>query len=112
MTRGAIESLRIPAAFDEATLERALDIDAFRKQHERPVATTETKVAALRDATLTHLLTLHPKETFDSNQFSWPLFLYIPKGANARVWPRVDVRRPITRHVKWDSRSFVLQTRF
>lgn len=88
ITPEAMESLRLPAAFDEATHETALDIDAFLKQDERPVATLDAKVAAHREVALSHLLTLHGKQTFDPNRFRWPPFLYIPKSANARdYWP-------------------------
>jgi len=80
----AIESLRLPAAFDEAAYMTALDIDAFLTQDERPVTTLDAKVAAHRDVGLSHLLTHRGTQTFDINRFRWPPFLYIPKGANAR----------------------------
>lgn len=83
-----LSSLRLPAAFDEAAHETALDIDAFLKQDDRPVTTLEAKAAAHREVALSHLLTLHGKQTFDPTQFRWPPFLYIPGGANARdYWP-------------------------
>lgn len=80
----AMESLRLPAAFDEAAHMTALDIDAFLTQDERPVATLNAKVAAHRDVALAHLLTHRGTQTFDINLFRWPTSLYIPKGANAR----------------------------
>lgn len=83
ITPEAIKSLRLPAAFDEAADKTALDIDAFLKQDERPVGTLDAKVAAHREVTLTHLLTLHGKQTFDPNWFRWPPSLYIPISANA-----------------------------
>lgn len=80
----AMDSLRLPAAFDEAAHVTALDIDAFLTQDERSVATLDAKVAAHREVTLSHLLTFHGSQTFDPNRFRWPSFLYIPKGANSR----------------------------
>ena len=80
----AMESLRLPAAFDEAAHMTALDIDAFLTQDERPVATLDAKVAAHRDVALSHLLTHRGTQTFDINLFRWPTSLYIPQGANAR----------------------------
>lgn len=80
----AMASLRLPAVFDEAAHVTALDIDAFLKQDERPVATLDAKVAAHRDVALSHLLTHRGTQTLDINLFLWPAGLYIPKGANAR----------------------------
>jgi hypothetical protein len=80
----AIESLKLPVVFDEATQVTALDIDAFLTQDERPVATLNAKVAAHRDIALSHLLTHRGTQIFDINLFHWPGSLYIPKGANAR----------------------------
>jgi hypothetical protein len=80
----AMESLSLPAAFDEAAHVTALDIDAFLTQDERPVATLDAKVAAHRDVALSHLLTHRGTQTFDINLFLWPASLYIPKGADAR----------------------------
>lgn len=88
ITPEAMESLRLPAAFNEAAHETALDLDTFLKQDERPVATLDAKVATHRDVTLSHLLTLHGKPTFDPNRFRWPPFIYIPQSANASdYWP-------------------------
>ncbi len=85
ITSEAMESLRLPAAFNEAAHETALDIDAFLKQDERPDATFDAKMAPYREVTLSHLLKFHGKQTFDSvpDWFRWPPFLYIPKNANA-----------------------------
>lgn len=86
ITPEAIESLRLPAAFDEAAHETAMDIDAFLKQDEKPAATLNAKVGAHREVTLSHLLTLHGAhifDRFDPNRFRWPSFLYIPKGAKS-----------------------------
>ncbi len=84
ITSKAMESLRLPAAFNESAHKTALDIDAFLKQDERPVAALDAKVAAHREVTLSHLLTHHGKQTFDPSLFRWPPSLYIPKSANAR----------------------------
>ena len=68
ITPEAMESLRLPAAFDLAGQETALDIDAFLTQDERPMATLDAKVAAHREVVLSHLLTLHghPTESFST----------------------------------------------
>jgi hypothetical protein len=80
----AIESLRIPGAFDEAVHETALDIDALLKQDESPVATLNSKLATYRDLALSNLLKHHGKQSFDIVPwFRWPPSLYIPKNANA-----------------------------
>jgi hypothetical protein len=60
----AMESLRLPAPFDEATLKAALDIHNFLKQDEGPPGTLDAKLAAHREAALSHLLTLRGKRTF------------------------------------------------
>ncbi|KAF0191074.1 MAG: hypothetical protein FD165_2149 [Gammaproteobacteria bacterium] len=83
ITPKAMDSLRLPLAFDEAAHATALDIDAFLKQDERPAAALDAKVAAYRDVTLTHLLSHHGKQSFDTNLFRWPPSLYIPKSAKA-----------------------------
>ena len=88
ITPEAMESLRLPAAVDEAGLETALDIDAVLKQDDRSVAVLDAKLSAHREAAQSHLLTLHGSQTFDPSLFRWPPFLYIPKSANARdYWP-------------------------
>ncbi len=96
ITPEAMESLGLPAAFDEAAHKTALDIDAFLTQDERPVATLDAKVAAHRDVALSHLLTFRGTQTLDVNLFRWPPFLYIPKGANALdywIFPAPDDHR-------------------
>ncbi len=60
-----------------------MEIDAFLKKDERPAATWDAKVTAHREATQSHLLTLHGKQIFDPSRFRWPAFLYIPKSADA-----------------------------
>jgi hypothetical protein len=47
-----MESLRLPAAFDEAAHGTALAIDACLTQEQRSVAALDAKVAAHREATL------------------------------------------------------------
>ena len=84
ITPEAIESLGLPAAFDETAREAALDIDVFLTQDERPVVALDAKVAAYRDVALSHLLKFHGTQAMDVNLFRWPAFLYIPKGANPR----------------------------
>lgn len=114
----AMESLKLPAAFDEAAHVTALNIDAFLTQEERPVATLDAKVAAHRDVALSQLLTHRGTQTFDINLFRWPASLYIPKGANARtiglLVPHLTITamassgrlrqlpRPTGRHVKME----------
>lgn len=96
VTPEAIQSLRLPAAFDETVHETALDIDAFLQQDERSVVALDAKVAAHREVALSHLLTLHGKQTLNPNWFSWPISLYIPKSANARdywIGPAPDDHR-------------------
>ncbi len=83
ISRRVMESLRLPAAFDETASETAMEIDAFLKKDERPAATWDAKVTAHREATQSHLLTLHGKQIFDPSRFRWPAFLYIPKSADA-----------------------------
>jgi hypothetical protein len=80
-----MESLRLPPAFDEAAHETALDIDAFLKQDERPVAALNAKVAAHREAAQLYLLSFRGKQTFDRPIpfLRWPDWLYIPKSANS-----------------------------
>jgi hypothetical protein len=81
----AMESLRLPTPFDEATLKAALDIHTFLKQDEGPPATLDAKLAAHREAALSHLLTLRGKRTFGrpAPLLDWPSWLYIPHSANA-----------------------------
>lgn len=83
ITSEAMESLRLPAAFDLAGQETAMDIDAFLTQDKRPLAALDAKVAAHREAGLSHIMSHHGKQTFDPNRFRWPAFLYIPKGAKS-----------------------------
>jgi hypothetical protein len=84
----AMESLRLPAAFDATAHATAMDIDAVLSQDERQAAAFDAKVAAYRDAGLPHLLTFRGTQVFDPSRFAWPPFLYIPKGANSRdYWP-------------------------
>lgn len=83
MTSETLESLRLPAAFNEAAHATALEIDAFLQQDERPVTLLHDKVTAHREALLSHLVRLRGSLTFDPSLFRWPPHLYIPKGANA-----------------------------
>lgn len=83
ITPQAIESLRLPAAFDEVSHVTALDIDAFLTQDERPVATLNAKIAAHRDAAQSSLLTHRGTQTFDFTLIFWPSSLYIPTDANS-----------------------------
>src|SRR5271165_2674665 len=94
----AMESLRLPAPFDEATLNAALDIHTFLKQDEGPPGTLDAKLAAHREAALSHLLTLRGKRTFEPPVpvLNWPGWLYIPHSANAFDYfptPCPDVNR-------------------
>jgi hypothetical protein len=99
----AIESLKLPVVFDEATQVTALDIDAFLTQDERPVATLNAKVAAHRDIALSHLLTHRGTQIFDINLFHWlglPLYskrrqrsqlLDQSRPRRSPLWARLDL---------------------
>lgn len=85
ITPEILESLRLPGTFDEASHQTALDIDVYLKEDTRSFDELDARVAAHRDATLSHLWTLRPKTIFDLNidWFRWPPSLYIPKDAKA-----------------------------
>jgi hypothetical protein len=84
ITPEALQSLSLPAAFDEAVHMTAVDIDDFLKQEERPVTTFDKKISAHREAALSHVMTFHHRQKFDRiDLLAWPPSLFIPKNANA-----------------------------
>lgn len=85
LTPQAMESLRLPAAFDDAAFAAVLDIDAVLSQDEPSASELTAKVATHRQVALTQLWSGH--HVIDLPSLGWPSFLYIPQGANAlRYW--------------------------
>jgi hypothetical protein len=61
----AMESLKLPAQFDEAVNDEAFSLDAFLQQPEQPVITLSAKMEAYREASLSHLSKFEGKQAFD-----------------------------------------------
>jgi hypothetical protein len=84
LTPAAVESLKLPAAFDAATHATALDLDGAIAERGTSADALNAKVSAHREATFSNLLTFRGKQSLDVNLFRWPASLYIPQAANPR----------------------------